>query len=239
MNKFKYTRIPNKAYWLRESKRKRYINDNINNSLECEWQTTFSNNNEHISIFCSLGEWSANLTDLLFDGRIDTLDFDNEAHRNALFRYYTRILLVASEILTDFQDIVLYLKRFSGNNDNKKRDKARRFLSDPNLSFNFQQLFNYINQVCKHKFGDAQITSRYHICNHHIDYEFVDSKNYRSNVHNRKITNLNHGNGTKIEIPALKDIIDQILYCYVQLDKVLKDNSIDVESKLQSFVRQI
>lgn len=234
MNKFKSIRIISKKQWLIESKRIRYINDSTDKSKECDWQTKHTTDKEHISIFCSIGEWGSNLTDLLLDFRYDKYDFVKEAHRKALFRYYTKIFLISSEILTDFQDIIIYLKSYP---DKKKQKLARQFLTNKNLTFTFQELMNYINHICKHKFGDAQKDSKYHLCNHHIEYEFEDSKIYRKNKINISTLNLANKQGAKIEVPKLIDIINQILFCYEKLDDALNDKTLNINTKLKPFIK--
>jgi len=49
------------------------INDDITGSFECKWQdrATFALGYEHISIFCSLGEWANNISDILKDESYD------------------------------------------------------------------------------------------------------------------------------------------------------------------------
>ncbi|HNY56505.1 MAG TPA: hypothetical protein PKI86_12795, partial [Chitinophagales bacterium] len=91
-------------YWLKKTKRKREINtfnDDFSKSLDCTWQNKAEKlGYNHISIFCSLGEWSTNLSDLLFEEKYDNLKYDDDYE--IIFRIYTRYFLIISEILEDF-----------------------------------------------------------------------------------------------------------------------------------------
>ena len=95
----------------------------------------------------------------------------------------------------------------------------------------------YINNVCKHKFGDLQCNAKYHLCNHHIDYVFKDSKSFSGNTKNIRIAHLLNGVGAKIEVPKLIEIINQILFCYKQVDDVLRNNTLNIDTKLKQFVQ--
>lgn len=54
--------------------------DNIEQSYECNWQLKYQApdkaQQDHYSIFCSMGEWNTIITDYLTDKRWDALDFD-------------------------------------------------------------------------------------------------------------------------------------------------------------------
>lgn len=52
------------------------INDELTGSWECKWQDAATERNyNHISIFCSLGDWGSNVTDILKDNRYDSYSF--------------------------------------------------------------------------------------------------------------------------------------------------------------------
>jgi hypothetical protein len=97
------------AHWKIRSKRVFKVTDNIINSVECTWQNkALDLGYNHISIFCSIGQFVSHITDLLRDYRYDKYDYDQSDETNELlFRYYSRILLITSEILTDFQDLYI------------------------------------------------------------------------------------------------------------------------------------
>jgi len=136
-------------------------NDDITGSFECKWQdrATFELDYQHISIFCSLGEWASNISDILKDESCDYYDFLNDENRQALFRYYTRLLLVVSEIICDFEEIVQKI-------ESSQTKKAREFLSDKRGEVD--SLLNFVNRVCKHK------VKTMHRCNHHLPIWFDD-----------------------------------------------------------------
>jgi len=165
---FRQTREDALLQWLKTTKREitidsgKLLTDNLSNAFECEWQGLA---NDHVSLFCSLGEWGSNITDSLMDSRFDDYHFENEDESEVLFRYYTRMFLVISEMLTDFQDIY---KKAESITDNKI---ARNYYFQSVLPENntITQLLNFINKICKHK------TNNFHICNHHNEIRFEDA----------------------------------------------------------------
>lgn len=224
--RFKEKRAQALNYWLTQTQRVRDVNDDYSMSIECTWQDELVPEEEHNSLFCSIAEWSTNITDLLSEKTYDKLMFDNPKHQEKLFRHYTRILLITSEILTDFKDVLKYIKSYSGNRDKRNR-KATKQLSNPNLEFSCGQLFEYINNVCKHKIGDRGISRRikYHVCNHHILYTFKDDNSYTEISNSLKVKNIKAKKlkrDMKLEIPELMEIIDQVLFGYEKIDKALR-----------------
>src|SRR5690348_12096578 len=75
----------------------------LKRTYECAWQNR-NDTGAHVNAFCSLADFGTHITDLLKDGRFDSYGFD-EPRSDRLFRHYTLILLIASELLTDFQDM--------------------------------------------------------------------------------------------------------------------------------------
>ena len=233
-NTFKEIRLNAKSHWNTVTKRKRnktQMNDDINNAFECNWQRDLVPPDKHASIFCSIGEWATSITDFLHDSRFDNYTFSSERQRLALFRHYTRFFLIASEILVDFEDMI---KHF-----NDKLKDVRAYLKDNALSYSFDEIMGYINNVCKHKFGNLKCDAKYHLCNHHIDYVFIDSKTFAPNRKNIRVANLKSHKGSKIEVPALIEVINQILYCYQRLDLVLRDKTLNIKPKLKRFIKKM
>jgi hypothetical protein len=104
------------------------VNDDITGGFECKWQDKATlEKYQHISIFCSLGDWANNITDILKDESCDNLSFVDSEHCRALFRYYTRLLLVTSEMLSDFEEMVVLVKDANSKS-------ARAILSDKAVS---------------------------------------------------------------------------------------------------------
>jgi hypothetical protein len=103
-------------HWLQGTGRKTLdfngvtIDDYDSGNFECIWQNdarSIMGEKWHVPRFCSMGEWAGNITGILTDDRYDNLDFalifgDLKSSRQILFRYYTRFMLVVSELLTDF-----------------------------------------------------------------------------------------------------------------------------------------
>jgi hypothetical protein len=225
MSEFKTIREKALDKWLTLTKRVRNINDDFSDSIECSWQNDLVPENMHSSLFCSIGEWNSNITDMLSETGVDHLDFDNEDHRQSLFRYYTRLMLVVSEILTDFKDLLVYLNDYKGDRRTKDK-KATRALKNDGLEFNCKQLFFFINNVCKHKIGNTTPRAlKYHKCNHHIDYTFKDDPSFTSIQNSLKVKNIETKKLKKnmtIEVPSLLEIIDQIEYGYTEIDETLR-----------------
>lgn len=232
---YKSIRENSLSIWLENSKRIRGINDDFSQSMECEWQNELVPKEYHSSLFCSIAEWSTNVTDLLEDTTYDQLRFDNMDNRQKLFRHYTRILLIASEILTDFQDLIIFTSKFKGSIKDKNI-KAKSKLNYSEIEFTCQNLFDYINNICKHKVGNKPIgLIKYHLCNHHIDYQFKDNPNFERTMNTLKVKNIKTKKlkpNMKIEVPKLDEIIYQILHGYKAVDKSLKKRN------LNRFIRE-
>ncbi len=216
--KFKKTRQSCLRLWLKQTKRKRHINDVTYDTIECSWQTNFVTNGMHNSFFCSIAEWNTHITDLLRDTNFDKYDFTKKGYRSALFRHYTRILLIVSEIITDFQNFIELL-------EGGDQDSARKMLTNPKASFSTQELFDFINAICKHKVGQKSF-NKYHYYNHHIEYSFLDSglEIGSGTINLKNIKSISPKANDSLEIPKLEDIIEQVLFAYSVVNKSLKKN---------------
>jgi hypothetical protein len=127
--KFATVRKDGLSKWLSDTGRTFKTTDNIAGAFECDWQNpAIENGFNHISIFCSIGEFAAHVTDHLRDYRYDKYEFNKSLDVDeVLFRYYSKFLLIVSEVLTDLQDLwilanyKLTTKEYSGLNVNIKR----------------------------------------------------------------------------------------------------------------------
>lgn len=206
--KFEIVRKEALAYWKEYSGRScRGFNENISETYECTWQNIASEKfgNNHISIFCSIGEWASNISDILKDESLDNLDMRIHRHRPALFRFYTRFLLITSEMLTDFQDMY---QVYSG----VQQKVARKFLSPSDNEID--QLFSYINSVCKHK------VPKVHKCNHHLPIWFEDLSQPTHRLNQIRVGNLEFNSSKRplIVVPQLQYVLYLILFAYSVLD---------------------
>lgn len=228
MIKFKQIREDNRYFWLAATNRKRYINDVTMNSLECNWQTQYTTVKKHNNFYCSIAEWNTHITDILSDTQFDKYDFETPRYNKALFRHYTRLLLITSEIITDFQDFIVYL---SGKN----QAQVRNLLSIPGHSFQVSELFGFINNICKHKTGTA--ISKYHCYNNHIDYFFKDSGMVApiNSLNIKNLSSISPRSKLPIEIMEMESIIDQILNCYQFLNNYLATNYNKITTKLSRY----
>lgn len=226
--------------WKASTGRKRKgKSDNIGYTWECLWQNHFLDKypDEHYSIFCSIGEWNSNITDCLKDSRYDKLSFNDEKSAEILFRYYTRILLIISEALTDFQDIIGIFEneRFLKNDELKTIQKnIRKYLSHLNDSDNeIQEVFTFINSICKHK------ANNFHFCNHHVKIFFEDNiekkKLTKDTITIKNINNFIKGKkvATNIVMPKLSYFINQITNGYELLHHLF----ISDETKFLTFCK--
>ncbi len=196
--------------WEQQTNRNcQLVNDDITGSFECKWQdrATFGFGYKHISIFCSLGEWANNISDILQDISYDTCNFLEDEHRKALFRYYTRFLIIVSEMLSDFEEIVQKIEL-------PQSKKARDFLSSKKGEL--QSLFGFTNTVCKHKVVNL------HHCNHHLPIWFDDCKESHKFVRPISIENLDFDEPDGIVIPKLGYFAEVVLNCYRRLDKLFE-----------------
>jgi len=233
------------GHWKTRSHRVFKVTDNFANSIECTWQNKADDlGYKHISVFCSIGQFASHITDLLRDNRFDKYDYDQSAEINELlFRYYSRILLIASEIFTDFQDLYIIAdekmttKQISGLQSKvlrPKQDNAREVLASGTQKVKL--LLDYINKICKHK------TANFHICNHHIDILFEDfHKNIKSKKKRVEVGNINqytsydastlakHIKPNYIVVPSLKNLIDLIIDGYKALDNLFKSDQTKFE----------
>lgn len=218
-------------YWKKETKRKRNINDNVIESFECIWQNNYVSKDMHNSIYCSIAEWNTHITDILGDSRFDELKFTRDKDSQSLFRFYTRVLLISSEILTDFQDFLILFEDIG-------KKKARELLTDSSNEFSFQELMDYINSICKHKIGQNNF-QKYHFYNHHIKYHFKDSgiECYSKKIFIKNVKSINVTGTEPLEIPFLMSIIKQILFAYNVIDKSLNLNFKTNKVKLKKYER--
>lgn len=146
------------------------LSDDYSTSYLCKWQVECTDANKHCSFLCSLGDWLDNISDVLQDNRLDnlTLEQDDDGKmENALFRYYTRFLLLTSEVIEDF----VVLNQRIRNIDKKKKDVSARDLEKGILGDKeLHNVSNFINSVCKHKTENDNL----HVHNHHLIFEFED-----------------------------------------------------------------
>jgi hypothetical protein len=197
-------------YWEQSTGRNcQAVNDDITSAYECKWQdrATSEMNYNHISIFCSLGEWANNISDVLQNDSYDYYDYLDEEHHKSLFRYYTRLMLIISEMLCDFEEIVQLLESL-------QTKKARDFLSIQ--SGDLDSVIGFINNVCKHKVGN------YHLCNHHLPLWFEDCNKVFSFANPLCIKNIGFEHPDGILVPKLNYLIQVILNCYCRLDELFE-----------------
>lgn len=210
--RFKEVREQALGYWITQTGRSikahnEVLVDSFDFGYECNWQSKArelkDDDRWHVSYFCSLGDWASNISDLLLDSRFDSLQLSDPNSEDAkiLFRFYTRILLVVSEMLVDFIDIA-------------------NTLGLKNKLFKDSSYSRFINSVCKHKAGKQ---SHYlHICNHHLPIHFEDS-NLTSTFASPLQISIGKRNiePDGIIIPKLNEIIDLVVSRYKTVNQQL------------------
>jgi hypothetical protein len=200
------------------------FSDDYSDSTLCKWQRECTDDNKHCSFLCSLGDWLSNISDVLHDDRFDELNLedDEDAEKEeALFRYYTRFLLLVSEVIEDFVVLNQKLKHLntkglSGN------DLENGILRNNEL----KDISEFINSVCKHKTERDNL----HVHNHHLGFRFED---FDDNSENNQIRlgHLNIGQinmDTTVLVPKLTYFINVIVAVNNKVDNCI---ATDIEYK--------
>jgi len=197
--------------------------DEFEGAWECKWQNRAEGvGKNHVSFFCSLGAFSGHITDLLTDERLDILIFnESEESDETLFRYYSRVLLIASEILDDFRKI------------------GKSIFNTPtsNLSPNLDNLVAFTNNAIKHKI------KLFHYCSHiqiwfydndddpvlslpslTMDGMFVGINRHETPTYEtfEDFKKEDKSSIASLMIPSLSLIIDTIVECYQSLDGLIE-----------------
>jgi hypothetical protein len=220
MTRFKGIREAALEYWAAETGREirdqngaLLLTDDFVGAYECDWQNGYRQG--HVHLFYSLGDWACNLTDMLKDDRFDELDLENEAHAQVLFRHYTRILLIISELLTDFQDTYIHAAQLTGNRQ-VKNQAARAFYFPTTDRIN--QVLNYINHVCKHK------TQHLHTCNNHLPIHFSDAQARLPRLDYLSLEDSDAPGKNAVKVPELMFLIQTVIICYRRLNSYFRQN---------------
>lgn len=193
------------------------LSDNYSDSTLCKWQRECTDNSKHCSFLCSLGDWLSNISDVLHDDRFDQLSLENDddfEKEDALFRYYTRFLLLVSEVIEDFVVLNQKLKNFS------KKDLSGQDLENGDLkSKSLKNISEFINSVCKHKTERDNL----HVHNHHLNFRFEDFGETEE-VNQIRLGHLNVGQinaDTTILVPKLSFFINAIIAVNNKVDSNL------------------
>jgi hypothetical protein len=221
MKLFGPIRIKALEYWAKQTGRELYdengnylLTDSFDGAYECSWQD--KHRGKHVNLFCSLGDWACNLTDLLKDDRFDKLDLDNEEHAVVMFRFYTRAMLVISELLTDFQDIYLHSERLKPQSSNNPI--ARTFYFPKETPDRVTRILNYINSTCKHK------AQHIHVCNDHLPIHFENSIRRKRKLNYLSLTDIQTIGKNGILVPDLEYLIKGVVTCYRKLNSYFNRN---------------
>lgn len=217
---FKDIRTSALQIWYSKLGRKRddkSFSDDLNDSITCNWQSLFWDTNEHCSFFCSFGSWLDNISDMLNCSWFDNVDADSSEDKiDALFRYYTRFLMIFSETVDDLKD-------FEMNIYNLKSRNWFNLLTDTQKKY--KNIIAYTNSVCKHKAEKKNI----HRCNQHLQIMFDDfQKNAITEKNIISIDNLDWNQvncQTKIIVPSLILMVDILTSLIKRLDDIINKDS--------------
>jgi hypothetical protein len=217
-------------YWLKETKRIRHehtpFDDDRNYALDCNWQDNATElKYTHISLFCSLGEWASNITDLLDEEKYDNLNYHTGSDYVVLYRVYTRFFLVISELIEDF--IAIYAET---KNINNKKNAGESFEENYFQEGELQRLSDFINNICKHKYkksDNKDMDKEMHKYDHHLPKAFEDISDDDITFPFTQIIGLNNlvfteEPDTCILIPKLQYLIETIVKCYLKIDNLFK-----------------
>jgi hypothetical protein len=224
MDKFEEVRKQALQRWYTGLDRTRIegsLSDDYSSSKWCVLQDDCTSQDKHCSFICSLGDWLDNISDLLHDERYDKLTRDNYEE---LFRHYTKILLIVSEILEDFIMLNKQIEKFS------EKSKSSRDLEEGILEKNeLNDITGFINSVCKHKTENNNL----HVHNHHLLKEFQDFDDpfYDNQIRIRRLKLNNFDQDTSILLPKITYFLDVIIKINNKiLDKI--ENKPDYKEKL-------
>ena len=205
--------------------------DDFIDGFECSWQTMawdIKGKNWHVPHFCSLGDWASNITDILTDSRYDNITFGiDEEFDQCLFRYYTRFMLIISEVLTGFADLLDVIFHI-------EQPEARKKISTSEMKT--RDLFSFINSVCKHKTSSDNLM-KLHKCNNHLPILFEDSGQICHFVDPLKIgkNRVKSPDGPGgIVMPKLEALVSVVLKSY----KVLDEEFLKNPEKFEKFVSE-
>jgi hypothetical protein len=231
------------TFWLEKTERElkilgtpvsRIVIDDYSGGLfECQWQhqarTITNDTHWHVSHFCSLGDWASNITDMLTDARYDDLPFDFGAYGQILFRYYTRFLLVVSELIDDFAGLLTLME---GETSKKDRRQDLSNILDGN------KLSGFINSVCKHKAAPNQET-KFHYCNHHLPIFFEDSGEICT--FNNAITKIKFdiSEPDGVVMPRLSDLVVLVMGGYQLINEVIQHESEPFEKFILKYGKSL
>ena len=209
--------------------------DIFHKSFECRWQgragKAAKKNDWHVPHFCSLGEWASGITDLLLQEHLDDLCFSFGANlreedkllNNMLWRQYTRILLLVEQICGD---LISLHREVTGETASSIRKKLSKIITQ-------EQLFGFINNVCKHKDGNKSKGQGFHSHNHHLPLYFLDSNsqcNFKNAYSILKVSHANNSTPDGIVVPKLIDIIQTLVESYESVDLIFKNSHVEFDN---------
>lgn len=215
--KYKSIRQVNLAKWLSNSNRLRNgVHESFNNSIECKWQRKAKELDlGHISVFCGLGRFNANITDILTDERFDDLNYTVDKDKKAIIRQYCKLGLIVSESLTDFQDLLKVAKKQSAK-------AARKKVSKVDLPDAVDKLIMFFNHVFKHKCNGV------YLCDHHTYICFDD---LGRDCCNGNILDISCASKETCEleihtiiIPKMEYVVERVIQAYHKLDEYFDSN---------------
>lgn len=203
--------------WLSATKRERDgVREWFNDSLECKWQKRAKQSDfGHVSIFCGIGRFNQNITDILTDERFDHLSFVDTDDKAIIFRQYCKLGLIISESLTDFQDVMINAAKL-----NTKR--SRSAISKSTSGDSVDSMIGYCNVIFKHK------SKGIYKCDHHTTLCFDD---VGRDCCLGNVLDIQCHSKQKCEeeidtivVPKLDEMIERVIQAYEKLDNFFDNN---------------
>ena len=158
--------------------------------------------NAHLALFCNLGDWGSQISDLLLDTSNDEVNLTNGDTARKLFRYYTRLMLIIAELVADIAELATVLEGQTKGN--------RKSIKDGD------ELIAFVNNFVKHKKNNS------YCHDHHLPIVFADTHNESATTEDVTFGQLSAENSKRFFIPKLKSIVEIALASEKKLIEVLE-----------------
>lgn len=206
--------VRKKALKLWQEKTKRTPEDENSSAFidafECQWQQKHAGE-FHNNFFCSLGEFATSIDDLLTDERLDDIEITNyettDENESKLYRYYCRVLLVADQIIEDFQTEI------KNQSDFPSTAKTLR---------------GFVNSAIKHKTKKSLHFNKHNNhCRFYFEGELINPSSETEIISQDNLSYFCKNDTEKtvlgLLLPSLNNIVCAIIDCYEAFDKLLED----------------
>ena len=221
---------------------------NFLNSPECDFCNWKNKHKGHCALYCNMMESVEHITDMLeeenqhIDNSILYYSDVNREIGEKIYRWYSRFLLVSSEILLDYVELNRHLL---SKKEKIKDKKARRKSSDPNILFNIQDLIVFTNKISKHRTLGGSKKNALYYTHHNIFLSEDASNNIYQGMKEEQIAetfSLKYKNpSSKVKFvifPRLIDVLKHIIYSHSLANNfIMNENHSEIYSKwIEGFI---